>query len=227
MSPQIRLSRQQLADLKTIREIGRVALREVLTALQGLPPLPVRPGELHATISKGLRGQKHQADALVRQALALHGMVRQLPLTSEDVFEGILRGVQAADKPWSEAEIKEWQALGPDFQAIFDLEVVQLSAKALDLSYEHAELLQRARIVTDIRPVFNREATEIRSSVVSHSLLLRYDDSEGNHVLSLALDENDIELLIRQCERALTKAGTIRARLDAAKIPTLHPDDDQ
>ena len=51
-----------------------------------------------------------------------------------------------------------------------------------------------------------------------------YDDAEGEHSLSVAVDERDVDLLIKQCERALKKSKTAQAQLkEKAGLDTLIP----
>jgi hypothetical protein len=84
---------------------------------------------------------------------------------------------------------------------------------AIELVYDYANLLRRTRVLTDIRPLFNNAADQIEGAVVSYTLRLRYDSADGEHELSIALDESDIRILADQCDRALTKATTARAML--------------
>jgi hypothetical protein len=57
--------------------------------------------------------------------------------------------------------------------------------------------------------------------------MLRYDDIEGNHVITLSLDEKDILALVKQCERALNKSKTAQDQLEGkAGIPTIIPGKD-
>ncbi len=86
-----------------------------------------------------------------------------------------------------------------------------MASTAIELSYDYANLLRRTKILTDIRPLFNESADEIEAAVVSYTLRLRYDSADGEHELSIALDESDIKTLAAQCERALMKSATARS----------------
>src|SRR5262249_55776961 len=97
---------------------------------------------------------------------------------------------------------------------------VRLVSITLDLMFEHENLLQGAHVVTDIRPLFSEDATRVEGSVVSHTLRLRYVSTEGDHTISIAMDESDIHELARQCKRALLKAQTARSlMMDKAEVP--------
>lgn len=224
MTPQIRLQKQHLADLQSIREIGGAGLRKVVDELQKSPIAPVQPVDLQGIISQALGGNAANADVLLRQLLSLHGMRRQLDLSGDEVFAGLSSGLHESD--WTDVDFKKWEATVGTFKELFELPIIRLSAKALDLSYQHSHLFQRAQIITDVRPLFNNDASEVQGTIISHKLLIRFDDIEGEHLLSVAVDERDIESLIRQCERALTKSVTAKTHLDKAGLKTLVPGKD-
>lgn len=117
------------------------------------------------------------------------------------------------------------KALESHFAELLQDKSVRTVSKALDLAYEYANLFQDARIVTDIRPIFNDvddEQMEIEAAVVAFTLRLHYDDRQGNHSLSVALDETDVRTLKYQCERALHKAQLAQDRMrDMVGVPTI------
>ncbi len=224
MTPQIRLHRHQIADLQIIRDLPEDALRTAVAELKRFAPAPKRPGEIQEVLTASLDGKRLGSESLLRQLLSLHGLARQLNLSAEEVFSGISEGLNKSECGWTHEELARWNSVVTPLRDLFELQVVRLTSKALDLAYEHPELLQRARILTDIRPVFSDDAKEIRGSVVSHSLLIRYDDTEGNHTMSLAVDEDDLRSLVKQCERALTKSETAQAFLEKkAGTPAIVP----
>ena len=91
-------------------------------------------------------------------------------------------------------------------------------AKALELRYDYANLLESSRMITDLRPVYNEDANQIEGVVVSFTLRLEFIDIDGRHGMSIALDESDVRTLLWECERAIQKARTAKARMDQAQI---------
>ena len=99
------------------------------------------------------------------------------------------------------------------------------AAKALDLSYDCDNLLQRSRVLTDIRPLFTDDAGRIEGAVVAHTLRLRYDQAGRNEEISFSLDAADLRQLVVHCDRALLKEKTARRFLmEDADVPTI-PDE--
>ena len=228
MATQRKLERHQIEDLEVIRELGPETLRAIVDRLGELDPAPLRPEKLFDTVVEVLADRKDAADSVVRQALSLHGLVRQGRRSVPDVLEGIRSGIDA-DSGWTNEQKEKWQAVAPQFHELVASRAVRLVTTAIDLSYEYANLLQRTRILTDIRPLYNNDATEIEGAVVSHTLRLRYSRIDGNHQLSIAMDELDVRELAKECDRALRKATTARDLMkDKVDVPTIisgEPDD--
>ena len=98
-------------------------------------------------------------------------------------------------------------------QSLVDDKCVRLAATAIELSYDYANLLRRTKVLTDVRPIFNDAGDGIDGAVVSFTMRLRYSNADGEHDLSIALDENDIKTLQEQCQRAILKARTASAMM--------------
>ncbi len=225
MEPQIRLQAQHKADLALISELGSETVQRLTQHLNSLPQEPVSPGKLQEAIAAALGPASGSAsEPILRQLLALHGVLRNLNINPNQIFGALRLALDPSESGWTHEQFEAWKGVEREVKNLFNSEIIYLSAKALDLSYEHAELLQRARILTDIRPVFSDDATQLRGTVISHTLIVRYDDPQGDHVLSLSIDEDDIQLLMKQCERAMLKSRTAQSELQAkAKIPTIIP----
>ena len=183
----------------------------------------MRPKELHREIMQVLGADKSDAAGrIMRPILALQAIIRQRHLQPDEAIEAARHALGAADPPWEPAQFDRWLQIELAFKHLLTAPVVRLVSITLDLMYEHENLLQSVRVVTDIRPVFTEEADRIEGSVVSHTLRLRYDSTEGDHSISIAMDEADIRELERQCKRALLKAQTARVLMaDKAEVPTI------
>lgn len=109
----------------------------------------------------------------------------------------------------------------PQLRQLFQADAIRTVSKATDLAYDHANLFQGARIVTDIRPVFNDlddDQLKMDGAVVSYTLRMHFDNRDGNHSLSIALDESDVLVLKDQCERALQKAKIAFSRMSQPQV---------
>lgn len=206
MATQIRLGSAQLSDLEVIRDLPPGSVAKLIEEIELSDPAPLTPPELGSILNEAFKDNTEIAESLLMQILSLTSLERHRDLTADDVLGGLLYGIRSSEHPWTEEEIQRWQALEPELRRLLEHPRIWRVAKTLDLSYDFAHLLQEARIVTDIRPVFDREATQMEAAVVSFTLRLRYDSRDGNHGISVAMNESDIESLIEECNRALRKA---------------------
>lgn len=87
---------------------------------------------------------------------------------------------------------------------------MRLAAAAVDLAYDYTNLLRRTRILTDVRPIFDWDGEVIEGAVVSFTLRIRYDNAQGEHEISIAMDALDVDALWDQCRRARKKALAAR-----------------
>ncbi|MEX2139714.1 MAG: hypothetical protein WD894_10660 [Pirellulales bacterium] len=226
MSLQLRASKHQLADFKRIAELGSGRLEEVRERLQQLDKPTLHPQELIGIVRKLLA---EDAEPLVRELLSFQGLVRQTGRPVEDVISGIHDAIerQGAD---SGLDSTAWADVEEAIKLLVQEKSVRLTARAIELAYDYANLLRRTKILTDIRPLFDENADKIEGAVVSYTLRLHFNSADGEHELSIALDEGDIQVLIAQCNRALKKAATSRSLMsDKCSLPVAvsgEPNDD-
>jgi hypothetical protein len=221
MAPPVTLQPYQVEDLQRIRDLGPETMRAVVSQLAKVPLVPMPPGKLFETLAGILAENKDAANCLMRETLTLQTWIRHAGWTAHDTVEGIRHALKA-DFSWTDHDIERWQAIAPAFGELLALPLVHLVASSIDLSYEYANLWQDARILTDIRPIFNPDASEVQGAVVSHALRLQFVSADGSREFHVAMDEADIRALAAQCDRALRKARIARDLMNSkAKVPTL------
>lgn len=210
MSIKLLLRTAQLRDLDAILGLGKEIVVLISEKLSAIPQPSLNPNNLKEIISELLPDDSGTSEIIVRQMLSLSSLHRERSLTVDEVFEGLWYGINNAKDKWPNNKIKQWKSLESHLKELFFNPLVVNISKALDLSYDYANLFQSAKIITDIRPVFDEEASSVEGVVVSHTLRINYDTDEGDKSLSVAVDINDIGLLIKSCERALVKAKTTK-----------------
>lgn len=147
----------------------------------------------------------------------------------EDV-SGVLEQ-QVGEFGWTKELIEEWNNAKEELVNLLDSldddHPLMVSLKAQHLVYDRPNLLRDIRIITDIRPVFDKAAEHIHEMVVTHNLIIEYEDKEGRKELYLAVDNEDISSIRNACDRADAKSHVI---LDELRSDTLRvvefPDSD-
>jgi hypothetical protein len=220
MPTQIRFAAHQIADLAAIRDVPRDDLVRAIENIEKVVPRPMLPAKLLAALQEQLPEHPQAAEPLLRQSLAITGFIRQAGHEIDDALAGIRAGLQR-DASWSADEFERWIKFEPVFETLLRSPTILLVSKAIDLSFDFANVYRRGRIITDIRPLFGEGASNIEGAVVTFTLRLHFENVDGEHGFSIAMDSEDVRRLRDQCTRALEKACAAQALMTSARIPTI------
>lgn len=223
MATHLQLNDSQLRDLQVIRDLEDGVIQTVIDHLTNLETVLLKPSELLTAIRSQLSGAEAEttSECLMRQALSLNGLMLRTGMEASTILKGISSGLES-ESSWTPENVKKWEDLQPVFRNLLCTDAFRLVATAVDLSYEYANLYRNGRILTDIRPLFTQDASDIEGAVVSYAMRLRYDSIDGEHELNIAMDENDIRDLSEQCARAIKKSRTAQKTMaKTAGIPTI------
>ena len=217
----IRTSPENAQELKILLQVGVGPVRQFLHKVQESPVTLLQAEQLESLAQDALAERsERERTILLRQLLSLARLRRHRQLSAEQLIQAVTNGL-ADVQSWDEDDLRLWQEdFAPILRDILEYPGVVRVAKALDLAYEYANLMQDARIMTDVRPVFDAQANDFEGTVISQTLRIHYDNSEGNHSISIALDDKDIRELKQQCERALSKARVAKENLMQAGYPS-------
>ena len=210
---------QLSSDLQLIGSLSQDQLQSVRDTLSTATDRIERPERLVVIASEEV--ELEVAEAIVRQLLHLQNAARRTGYRVEELTE-----IQAGQLGHHFAKGSDELSLAVSGLSILNelscVPAIARTAKAIELSYDSDNLLQRTRILTDVRPLFTDDAQSIDGAIVAHTLRLRYDSAGVDHELSLALDNSDLRRLIQDCERALLKEQTAQEKLcKPANIPSM------
>ncbi len=208
----------QLPLLARIRDLGPERLEQLAREVQKVG-FVVDPSDLQRPLEETA---KQDAAPVVQILLSLSLVARNRDLNPAELVEGVTAGLGALPQElsWNEGQLKAWRSVTPQLIALLSLENVQVLAKAVDLAYEYGFVFDRARIVTDIRPVFGASEDSVKAAIVSQTLRLYYFGENGERTLSVAMEEKDIKQLLTSCQRALLKARAAKGLMEEkCKLP--------
>ncbi len=201
-------------ELVVIGSLSRETEDTIFSVLNNSGHQILPPEQMVALLSDAV--STDVAGSLVGSLLRLHQVSSRTESSISNLIELRKIRIDLADDYRSE------KVRGLDvIERLAAVPTVRLAARAIDLSYESDNLLQRSRVLTDIRPIFSEDAGSIDGAVVAHTLRLRYDSAGLDREISLAVDSNDLRKLIFQCERALLKEETSQMQMiEKADITT-------
>ena len=202
----VRLSDQRAKDdLVKLLSLKPDQIDSIIASLDD-SEIILTPDELEGKLAETVEDEGVRA-AISKQSVMLNGVRRRLGFDSDEVRKYFDEHVPTADS----VDPKVFENL----QRLLFHPKIDIAAKATDLSFDFANILHTANVITDIRPVFNSDASDINGCVVSFTLRIQYAGTSGNQNISIAMDELDVSKLAQACTRALTKAETITGKFDA------------
>ena len=96
------------------------------------------------------------------------------------------------------------------------------ASKVEQLKSDHQAIFYDAKILSDIRPLFDNPDEPPIGAVISHTLKIVFHESGGDHKeLYLALDAEDLEVLKKIAKRAESKLASIQSLIKTVNIPDL------
>jgi len=97
------------------------------------------------------------------------------------------------------------------------------ASKAIELATDYENIYSTAKIITDVRPVFNEDISgQPKSAVIIHNLDIHYHkDSEVHKDIYIAMDSNDIKELLDVLQRAQKKEEVLLALLTKTGIENI------
>lgn len=104
---------------------------------------------------------------------------------------------------------------------LLSIHTLESSTKVEQLRTDHSSILEDAKIVTDLRPVFDKPSERPFGAIITHTLKIVTHESGEHKELYFALDGDDLLMLKRLAERALQKMASLRDVLKSTNIKDL------
>ena len=207
------LQEQQIKGLAAIRDLGSENLKKLIDKFKNYKLKSFFPKTIEKEFKNLFADEEADAKVIVRQLYYLYSLRRESDLEPKTIFEGLLDSISEVEGSlkWGKEEIDNWKGLKPQIIELLSLPLFEIAFKATGLSSEYDNILQDTIVLTDIRPIYNKTATEIEGTLVTFTLRLHYyDKNRAIERISFALDIDDIKKMIKSGERAIKKAKTAK-----------------
>ena len=104
---------------------------------------------------------------------------------------------------------------------LLSLSSLERVSKIEQLKADHQSIFYDAKILTDLRPLFDQPKEQPIGAIVTHTLKIICHDAGEHKELYFSLDAEDILTLKKIAERAADKMSSLQALLKSANIPDL------
>ena len=212
------VSDKALPDLKGLVE-DTALTTAIVTALISTRA-SLTSSDLAESVSSSTGRGLTEVNPMVRTIRLLARVQRSLEANADTfVAELTANLAKLSDSQWPPECREKWRGIAPELVRVLSPgSAVYLSVKANDLLMEQALVLCSVRIVTDMRPVFDDEASEMEGVLPFHTLVLKCHESDRmdeHKNIYVAIDAPDLRDLREQIDRAERKEQIMRKKLDS------------
>jgi hypothetical protein len=199
----------------TVQHIGSIsddefeALRERISALKP----HVKPEKLVAQVDSDEDGSR---EVEIVQTLASLSIAR---LSRDASVSDFSRDVARSTAKQPGSKVEDVVRLEARLKALLDIHAISISARAFDVQHEYERVFHSARIVTDVRPLFDASGTNATGAMIVHNLKISYVQNAQQKAVMFALDDADLAELKKLLERAEMKSDVLAKLISKAGVP--------
>lgn len=206
--------------LRKLFALDKEARAGLVRALQKAAPA-LSPSNLAESISAEVKLDKQITKELVAVFAAMYWAkdARRVPL--DEFVEYACDAIRDLKDETIRPPDGDWTYVKGYLKTILSFEEsLGVSAKAMDVMAEHANTYCKARVLTDIRPVFKSDVSAgPAAAVIVQTLKLRYHRGDEMSEFFLAMDSEDMAKLRSVLDRAEAKAAALRGILAGSGTP--------
>ena len=215
----LRVPDQHVEGIAKILSLTDESFEKLAEVLAGLP-VKLYPRDLLVKAITGARGVQPDAvevaaDTILRLCINQAGS----NTSTEDFVTQVIQSIgkfSAQKLPLSE---QNTGTLRSRLTRILNVRSLAASAKATSVVIEYERSFSKARILSDIRPIFGTKAdSPPDAAVIVHTLRIHYHQDGEHKDFFVAMDDRDVQDLLEALERAKAKSKALKETLASAKI---------
>lgn len=204
--PKIRVPTQRRNGLVLLARVPEKSVSELFDRLSKYP-LCVFDHEILSELLRGVKSMDYDEALEITDSVVT--MFPALTLTNngaDDFVKKIVSVINAGLAVENCLDERELKKLRSRLLKLLGIRNLALSSKAASVYFENHCNLGSARIITDIRPVFDQGTDKIAAALVLHTLKIEYLSDGEQRDFFVALDDVDLDDLIEKLQRAKRKS---------------------
>jgi hypothetical protein len=144
----------------------------------------------------------------------------------DDISSAVAANViTAEEREGSQSSKKLAQALSKRLMAVLNVQNLHVAAKAAGLLVAYPKVFTGARLMTDLRPIFDSEQGDrLIAGIRTHHLRIEYFENGQPEFFYVALDDMDVAMLKDVMDRALKKSEALGSFLGKINLPLVNLD---
>lgn len=206
------------SGIDVLTRITEDQFSQLLSSIESATPALFASG-LASQIAPSIEGVKSRdVREVVDSLIAMYAVRTRLNIPVADFATSISNAIDDfGEEDFSE---EDKSRLANRLTQLLEIEKpLGITAKANDILTEHEHVFCTARILTDIRPIYQADLASTPSeAVITHTLKLTYHHDREHKEFYVALDSDDLQTLKAAIERAEFKEQGAKSLLSKANV---------
>ncbi len=207
-----------------IAALSNAAIKELESVLSNAGPALTSREEAFSLVSQLKVITADEGLTIIEALLPLYMLKGSSTKNTGEFVEDVIASLKVGSGTEKRLTQKEATPLTDRLTKLLGLGAIDLSAKAMSVLLEQQRAFTSARVLTDIRPVFDQDMSRpLAGAVLVHNLKIQYVESGEEKEFFVALDKMDIQLLIDMLTRAQQKESKIKQFLAQSDLNCFEP----
>jgi DNA-binding ferritin-like protein (Dps family) len=221
----VRISKHRRDTLAKIASLSDEDVKTLFGALAQFPPDKYGPS-LPADIAQSLASSGiTNVSEIVDTILSLFPLVISSSKSVGEVIGDIVAAVSEQSSSSDDLTSDKLDHLRLNLSKLLRVPSMCLGAKATSVLFENERNYLDARVLTDMRPVFELETPEIGGAIITHTLKIEYaSEGNGEKEFFVSLSSADVESLIKKLQRAQEKSNKLEKVVELSSLVLLKPE---
>ncbi|MDO8042296.1 hypothetical protein [Janthinobacterium sp. SUN137] len=221
----IRIPKNRWEALVRLADMSADAVKILFAELAKVPPQKFGP-DLPDQIAESLKGSGIENVSVIADTLfSLIPLLISSGKPVNEVVEELLNAIRNQAPSGKNLEEDKIEQLRANLQKLLRVPSIYMGAKATSVLTDNQSNFLSARILTDVRPVFELESTDVAAAVILHNLKISFasqGDSEREFFVSM--DAVDVQSLISTLQRAQQKADKLQKIFNETNLLLINPE---
>lgn len=176
--------------------------------------------KLSSVVESMAQVSPEEAAAIVTSMRSLYLIKAMAETATPDLVAMLMTAMQMTGGNVALSE-SEKPAFAEKLTRLLSISSIERSGKIEQLKADHQNIFEDAKILTDLRPVFDKPGEKPVGAIIAHTLKIVTHDSGEHKELYVSLDSEDILTLKRTAERALEKMASLKGFIKSASVEDL------
>jgi hypothetical protein len=201
--------------------LNTLSLETVKALADALAKAPSTQKELIAVIERVAKLKLEDAERVMTSLRSLYLFRASAEVSVEDFVPVLIEAMQSTGIQELTVSDSEKPLLAAKLTSLLGLSTLERSSKIEQLKSDHQTIFYDAKILTDVRPVFDEPKEAPIGAVITHTLKIICHEAGEHKEFYFSMDAEDVRTLHKIADRASDKLASLQGLLKSTNIPDL------